>query len=239
MAQQKLSSVDLNPPEDRVLDEPTGETPEGAPASIDTESIHTESSSFTDVPLSASEQESREDRAQEVELPPSETPAQPVDAPEAVVDSYPAVLIDASKSPGHRVTLSTDTTTDTAGPSSSRSHSPSPRTSERSDSRRSSPATGPEASDAEKTPSSATFPPPEITEVGAAATSTSAASTSSGLTEPPLKKHVKRASGPSALERFRSKTRPAFLPPKSRNEDDKHMADWERMMEQSRARGVF
>lgn len=43
--------------------------------------------------------------------------------------------------------------------------------------------------------------------------------------------------GPSALDKVISKTRPHFLPPKSRKEDRKHMADWEAMMKQSRAAG--
>jgi hypothetical protein len=41
------------------------------------------------------------------------------------------------------------------------------------------------------------------------------------------------------LERVLSKTRPAFLPPKSRDEDQKHLADWEKMMKRSRAAGTL
>ncbi|GBE77620.1 RabGAP/TBC protein [Sparassis crispa] len=44
-----------------------------------------------------------------------------------------------------------------------------------------------------------------------------------------------RSMGPSALDKVISKTRPPFLPPKSRKEDRKHMADWETMMKRSRA----
>ena len=47
-----------------------------------------------------------------------------------------------------------------------------------------------------------------------------------------------RSIGPSVFERVVSKTRPPFLPPKRRDEDQKHMADWERMMKQSRAAGT-
>ncbi|KAF7436496.1 hypothetical protein PC9H_003329 [Pleurotus ostreatus] len=43
-----------------------------------------------------------------------------------------------------------------------------------------------------------------------------------------------RSAGPSIFEKVRSKTRPTFLPPKSRKEDDKHLADWQAMMRQSR-----
>lgn len=48
-----------------------------------------------------------------------------------------------------------------------------------------------------------------------------------------------RSLGPSALEKVISKTRPSFLPPKSREEDNKHLADWEHMMKRSRAAGTF
>lgn len=61
------------------------------------------------------------------------------------------------------------------------------------------------------------------------------------LSAPPTKpKHRPTRSmvGPSALERFVSKTRPAFLPPKDKQEDNRHMADWEKMMRMSRAAGM-
>ncbi|TFY64498.1 hypothetical protein EVG20_g5923 [Dentipellis fragilis] len=43
-----------------------------------------------------------------------------------------------------------------------------------------------------------------------------------------------RSTGPSTFEKVVSRTRPSFLPPKTREEDDKHLADWEKMMKQSR-----
>jgi hypothetical protein len=46
-----------------------------------------------------------------------------------------------------------------------------------------------------------------------------------------------RSTGPSTFERVRSRTRPMFLPPKPKAEDEKHLADWERMMELSRTKG--
>lgn len=46
-----------------------------------------------------------------------------------------------------------------------------------------------------------------------------------------------KSSGPSALEKVISKTRPSFLPPKAKFEDNKHLADWEAMMKQSREAG--
>jgi len=47
-----------------------------------------------------------------------------------------------------------------------------------------------------------------------------------------------RSTGPSALEKVISRTRPSFLPPKSRDEDVKHLSDWENMMKRSRAAGA-
>ena len=49
--------------------------------------------------------------------------------------------------------------------------------------------------------------------------------------------HTQSGSASSSRIR-RSKTRPTFLPPKSGEEDKKHMADWEKMMMQSRAAGI-
>lgn len=58
------------------------------------------------------------------------------------------------------------------------------------------------------------------------------------LTEKPPSHRPHRSLGPSAFEKVRSKTRPIFLPPKPREEDDKHMADWQKMMKQSRLAGT-
>ncbi|KIJ22053.1 hypothetical protein PAXINDRAFT_64371 [Paxillus involutus ATCC 200175] len=44
-----------------------------------------------------------------------------------------------------------------------------------------------------------------------------------------------RSAGPTMFQKVMSKTRPHFLPPKSQQEDRKHLADWEKMMKQSRA----
>lgn len=54
---------------------------------------------------------------------------------------------------------------------------------------------------------------------------------------PSSKHRVTRSAGPSMLDKVVSKTRPSFLPPKPKQEDIKHMADWEKMMKQSRAAG--
>ncbi|KAF4623962.1 hypothetical protein D9613_002251 [Agrocybe pediades] len=62
-------------------------------------------------------------------------------------------------------------------------------------------------------------------------------STPSGdlLTEKARSHRAHKSMGPSAFEKVRSKTRPTFLPPKPRSEDEKHLADWQKMMKQSRA----
>ena len=63
-------------------------------------------------------------------------------------------------------------------------------------------------------------------------------SSSSNSGNPRVSRHrPSRSIGPSALEKVLSKTRPSFLPPKQRQEDRKHLADWEKMMKQSRAAG--
>ncbi|KDQ63213.1 hypothetical protein JAAARDRAFT_119446 [Jaapia argillacea MUCL 33604] len=58
---------------------------------------------------------------------------------------------------------------------------------------------------------------------------------SSPRTPQPSSHRPTRSHGPSMLDKVVSKTRPSFLPPKSRTEDKKHMADWEAMMKRSRA----
>lgn len=50
-------------------------------------------------------------------------------------------------------------------------------------------------------------------------------------------RRARRSLGPSAFEKVVSKTRPTFLPPKPREEDKKHLADWQLMMAQSRQLG--
>ena len=55
---------------------------------------------------------------------------------------------------------------------------------------------------------------------------------------PPSASHGKpRSSGPSAFQKVVSKTRPPYLPPKQKDEDEKHRKEWEEMMERSRLAG--
>lgn len=75
-------------------------------------------------------------------------------------------------------------------------------------------------------PSSASLPTP-----------TSAASDASTSSAATAKHRVTRSVGPSMLDKVISKTRPTFLPPKSKAEDLKHLADWETMMKKSRIAG--
>ncbi|KAG5650741.1 hypothetical protein H0H81_011185 [Sphagnurus paluster] len=65
----------------------------------------------------------------------------------------------------------------------------------------------------------------------------SSSSTPQSQLQPPQKPfghRQTRSTGPSLFEKVRSKTRPTFLPPKTRKEDDRHMADWQAMMKLSR-----
>jgi hypothetical protein len=81
----------------------------------------------------------------------------------------------------------------------------------------------------EKSASTPSLPLPPV--VSPSATSSSSPSSSFGH-------KPTRSVGPSVFERVVSKTRPPFLPPKSKHEDQKHMADWEKMMKRSRAAGI-
>ena len=79
---------------------------------------------------------------------------------------------------------------------------------------------------------SASTPSLRLPAVGSRPTSSSSSPPSSISHKPT------RSVGPSVFERVISKTRPSFLPPKTRYEDQKHLADWERMMKRSRAAGT-
>jgi hypothetical protein len=83
-----------------------------------------------------------------------------------------------------------------------------------------------------------------------AVASTSRAKSTSDLPLPPLSAppsssgrsstshKPSRSHGPSIFEQVVSKTRPSFLPPKKKEEDIKHLHDWEQMMKRSRAAGA-
>lgn len=146
---------------------------------------------------------------------------------EELDDPYPNVLIDASKPPHHRVTLSSGANqipTRLSSPTrSSLDHSSPPQSSQSLPTPRQDHYNG--NSTAPSDSSRSVSPAPSTSQPNSA----------------PIQKNQRlaRSAGPSALERFRSKTRPSFLPPKSRTEDDKHMADWQSMMKHSRAAGMY
>lgn len=128
-------------------------------------------------------------------------------------EPYPSVHIDASKSPSSRVEI---------GPifvPAAGSQLDLPPLYEQDDPQ--TPHSAPASS------ASHTIPLPEP-------------STPTAVTSPTKPAHghrPTRSMGPSALEKVISKTRPSFLPPKNKQEDNKHMADWEKMMKLSRAAG--
>lgn len=143
--------------------------------------------------------------------------------------SYPNVVIDASAAPGHRVTHlpkasgHPDNTSQEDISLAGQLGSTSP-----AESTHSAPISIPSSSQS----------PPSIDPIPALAiASTSAPSVplpqSSSLA---VKTHrpTRSTAGPSILDKVVSKTRPSFLPPKPRTEDDKHLRDWNAMMKQSR-----
>lgn len=140
---------------------------------------------------------------------------------------YPNVIIDVSKSPTHRVTMSWN----------SKREGRSSRTSDESPGRASIQSSHSEA---------AASPPPNnsVSLPDAASSSQSIPPSSTPPVPVPLPSknpthRPTRSSGPSALEKVMSRTRPSFLPPKSRQEDNKHLDEWESMMKQSRATGEY
>ncbi|KAK1233672.1 hypothetical protein PQX77_003167 [Marasmius sp. AFHP31] len=198
----------------------------------------------------------------QIEEPVQEVKPSQVDNAEPVVAAesphpYPTVLIDASKPPSHRVVLSSDLSETGDEKARSLSSSPPPSSpprsssddgSEHSSDFKSSQSLPPTPSRAEHNASHATstsaLPSSPTTSAAAAVAVTptaiapSTSNTSTTLAPPSSKfsgHRQTRSLGPSTFEKVRSRTRPSFLPPKSRQEDDKHMAEWQALMKQSRA----
>lgn len=161
--------------------------------------------------------------------------------PEEMVADYPAVQIDMTAS---------EVVTKEAY-AEPRSSNEAPRTSEPRSSQNRYPIPHPqhaashEEFRAKGPPSPITIP---TTHVAAASTSALPLPSSSSLptpttaklTEPstPTTRHrPSKSVGPSMLDKVISKTRPTWLPPKPRAEDQKHLHDWEEMMKRSRAAG--
>ncbi|KAJ7161433.1 rab-GTPase-TBC domain-containing protein [Mycena crocata] len=147
---------------------------------------------------------------------------------DAPVSTYPNVVIDVSQSPRHRVTVSLTSEPELeVRPSVSSDYSHSRSTSAQSSHSVPTPE-GSSSSNAASSSQSIPPSPPPIPPIP-----------SPSIPDPlPYKNpshRPTRSTGPSALEKVRSKTRPSFLPPKSRQEDDKHLNEWESMMKLSRA----
>lgn len=159
-------------------------------------------------------------RERELSQPQLNVDHEPTDEVHALEQSnehpYPSVYIDASKSLPSRVEVAS-----TEGRPRASSHLDLPNRSSE-DHSGSLPLSAP-ATSAERS-----FEIPESSSLPIPATPTKAT-----FTHRPT-----RSMGPSALEKVISKTRPTFLPPKNKQEDNKHMADWENMMKMSRAAGT-
>jgi TBC1 domain family member 14 len=147
----------------------------------------------------------------------SERPTESQDQEEAHIP-YPTVIIDVSKPPPNRV----EVLSERHGPPHLQLESPSTD----QEDLRSQPYSAPSSTSPSlnQTSSSSALPP-----------SLSAPGQSSTF----VHHRQSRSAGPSAFQKVLSKTRPTFLPPKDRQEDRKHMADWEAMMKQSRAAGEY
>lgn len=131
---------------------------------------------------------------------------------------YPTVHIDMPKSPSTHIALApADTLSDvqTVLSHSDTDHEPQPP--------HSAPASSSPSSPQNLSPP---FPPPSSLHVPTSPTNFTPGH------------RPTRSVGPTALQKVFSKTRPSFLPPKSKQEDNKHMADWEKMMKQSRVAGA-
>ncbi|KAF7303296.1 Tbc1 domain family member 14 [Mycena kentingensis (nom. inval.)] len=140
-----------------------------------------------------------------VELEPP--PDIPTEAP------YPSVIIDASESRAHR---SSPSTSSDAGSSVSHTSASPPQPATAQSSQPELPETH---SSPNPEPPSTTAPPLPV------------------VVPPPQKPTHRstRSTGPSVLEKVRSRTRPHHLPPKPRDEDNKHLSEWQAIMKLSRA----
>jgi len=199
--------------------------PEESQPSSPTDDFET-ASRFSEISLTTSNSQSSSNE-QEVQI----TIEEPEDDESNASDAaHPPASNDGSKPSGHRVTLSIESNTTTipqsqpnTPSSSSIALPPSPHT----------------PVSALVDAASIALPPSLPSTPSAHTHQISSAPEPQGLTEPPQESRHRRAksTGPSTFEKYMSKTRPIYLPPKSKQEDNKHMADWEAMMKQSRQAG--
>lgn len=147
---------------------------------------------------------------------------------------YPAIVIDVSESPTHVVAVSPGQN------SASLSTSPPPGSPSAASIRSLPPETMNHASQSESPQVLASASSPTIPALSVS-TNTHQSSQSSESTQFPGKKpsghRPSRSAGQSIFDKVRSKTRPVYLPPKPKAEDEKHLADWNKMMKLSRATG--
>jgi len=202
------------------------------------------SAHFSSIPISSDKTEVHSDREDSVTRP--DSPNGAISNPESEqeqeqeveIHPYPAVVIDA---PSHRVTLTSEMKprrasediqsltprVDANGPLSAGAASPASFA----------------AAQSASMPSVVVSIPGPSTNLNNGQTfspSSSVPNSTPGnllYEKPKTHKASRSGAGPSMFEKVRSKTRPVFLPPKSRQEDDKHMADWQQMMKQSRLAG--
>ncbi|PFH49815.1 hypothetical protein AMATHDRAFT_62468 [Amanita thiersii Skay4041] len=152
-------------------------------------------------------------------------PLTPPTEVESTTSSYPKIVIDTTAAPSHHATASTDSGKSYASPSSPQSPSPLEST-------RSLPTSRPNPT------------PNKVATISAGSLTPASADLPTSMSLPSTEAHSKstnkpnihrqtRSAGPSMFEKVMSKTRPSFLPPKPRQEDRKHLADWQNMMKMS------
>ncbi|KAF7307043.1 TBC1 domain family member 14 [Mycena indigotica] len=167
---------------------------------------------FSQISLSESTPE------EQSEPSPEQANSEPASPP---LTPYPSVIIDVSQPPAHRVTLSVSSA---AGSVSSNTSSPPQPASAQ--------ASNLDLAQSVASSSKSSSPPPQPP------------NSSPPRTPPPIPMPLSpkkpahrtiRSAGPSALEKVMSRTRPHYLPPKPRKEDEKHLTEWAGIMKQSRA----
>lgn len=215
-----VSTLDIDGNAERTPSTPV------SPANADSAEAWTPPSEFSQISLSGSDTHDVDDAVGYEQS----------DAP------YPSVVIDASEAPSHRIILNRELDHADSGPHSEPPAEPSPTTSIPSLPLETT-ANSSESQQISEAPSvsMASMAPLSITTNTHCTSASSETPRKNGSTQSPTTKHTghrpARSTGPSMFEKVRSKTRPMFLPPKPKDEDEKHLADWERMMEHSRHTG--
>ncbi|KAG2022922.1 hypothetical protein CC2G_000637 [Coprinopsis cinerea AmutBmut pab1-1] len=207
---------------------PTLESPLSSQLSALSLSAHVESHSDVE----------EEEEEKKSDPPRPETPR----LPEFTQHPYPTVIIDASKDPLHRVTVTSEPQPHSANGSASNGsqevvHEQRPdKTEASSPTVVPLPIPGPSSNSAPASRPHTVASSPSSSHHVASTSSLPDPSPGKLLYEKPQGHKSSRStvSGPSLFEKVRSKTRPTFLPPKPRKEDDKHLSDWQNMMKQSR-----